>query len=61
MEQQYLLEREHHSKEREHHSKILAQLAETRRELGIVRSELKNNSSTDNSEFRKIERIGSPK
>ena len=45
--EQYLLERKWHSMEREHHSKILTQLVETRRELRIVRSELKNNASTD--------------
>ena len=44
---QYLIERRRHSKERERHSKVLTQLVETRRELRIVRSQLKNNTSAD--------------
>jgi len=43
--EQYLLKRKRHSKEREHHRKVLTQLFETRRELQIVRSQLKNNTS----------------
>jgi len=43
----YMLERRRHSKERERHSKVLTQLVERRRELRIVRSQLKNNTCAD--------------